>query len=95
MMNLITFAITIAPQKQAEFVTAVDDLRSRWIKENITVSLFRDAGRGDRFLLLLLTDKKIDDVTGMIKDAGRAGNVFANMKSAEGSISVSCLEQVL
>jgi len=95
MMNLITFAFTIASEKQAAFVQAVEALQKRWRSENITVSLFRDAAQTQRLLLLFLTEKPVDEVTQMIKDADRAGALVEYLKTAEGSIAVSCMEQVL
>ncbi|MBN2417585.1 hypothetical protein JXO52_17240 [bacterium] len=95
MMNLITFFITIPSENQVPFAQSVEALRSRWSKEKISISLFRDGGRPERFLLMLLTERTIDDVTGMIRDADEAGHLFASMKSAEGSISVSYMEQVV
>lgn len=95
MMNLITFAFTLNAHNQAGFLKTVAELRPFWQKQGITVSLFRDTGKPESFLLLFLTEMNVDELTGLIKNQPDAGALFEKMKETQGTISVSCLEQLL
>ena len=94
-MNLITFSFEIQPDNQADFVKSFDELRPFWKNEEITVSLFRDSTKVNKFFLIFLCEKGIDDITKIIQMKPEAKTLFAAIKEMKGSLSVSCFEQVL
>ena len=94
-MNLITFSFKINSDDQLDFVQSLDGLRAFWDNEGITVSLFRDSSKVDRFFLIFLTEKGIDEITELIQKEPEARAVFEKMKELKGNLAVSCFERVL
>jgi len=77
------------------FVRSLNKLRPFWNSEAITVSLFRETGKTDGFLLMFLTEKTIEEVTEIIKAKPEAKQVFEKMNDMTGKVTAACLEQVL
>jgi hypothetical protein len=94
-MNLITVSFGLIQQKQVEFIHAFEDVADIWRKQGFTVSLFRETGNKNHFILLLLSENDIDILTALIQREPSIRDFFERMKESEYRVVVSSLEQII
>ena len=94
-MNLITFTFDLHPDEQKSYITALEELKSRWDKHGLIVSLFQDMNDRNRFLLFFLTEKSVDEISEMMVSHPDLKALFGQLKESEGRVVVSAMEQVL
>jgi len=94
-MNLITFYFEIAEEDQLDFIRAVGELTEFWKDQGFTVSLFRDKSRKSHFLQTFLTDKSVDELTGLIQNQLRAKAAFERIRNSKSRVVVSFMDQIL
>ncbi len=94
-MNLITFLFDMDAEDQSEFVQAIEELKESWRSQGLTISLFRDTTRADRFLQIFLTEKTVDELTEMIQQDTHARVVFEKIRDSQSRVVVACMEQIL
>lgn len=93
--NLITFSFEIVDRLNEEFIAQLDGLKVLWKDNGFKVSLFRDKGRPNRFFMMILTKKSIDELSSFIQNQTGDKNIFETIKESDGRVVISVFEQVL
>ncbi len=94
-MKLITLNFTLQKQRQSNFVKALNNLKEIFHGHGYTISLFRDVSNNSRFILVVLTDKSMDDFTLLIKNDSNIRELFSKIKESDGRVVVSVSEQIV
>lgn len=94
-MNLITFSFVIDPELQKEFVEAIEKLRLFWKEQNFHLSFFREHSENNRFMLMYLTQKTVDELVALLHAQKEAKTIFDRIKDLESRVIVSSYEQLV
>ena len=95
MMNLITVTFELIQQKQIELIQMMEELSDFWNEKGFTVSLFRETTKQNCFVLLLLSEKHVDDLTILIQNEPKIRDLFQRLRESESRVVISSMEQIV
>jgi hypothetical protein len=93
--HLITFTFQTSEAETGKIVEIIQGLQSLWENRAIDSMLFRDAGEPGKMMLLLLTEKHVDEVTRMIQEEPGTRHLFQKIRDTKSRLLISFMDRVV
>jgi len=92
--HLITFTFQTDQAVSGKLIEIIRNLQPLWETHNIDTMLFRDTGEPLKLMLLILTEKNIDEVTRMIQEEPGTRDLFQKIRDTESRLLISFMDRV-